>query len=230
MARTSDHRVRAIAHLAEKIGKMGDGATARQLQAEVNRLSRGAAALDSVNANRSPLDTEAAHAVKVAKMARKFDSEVTAVINRAGQVMRDGHQEVQRRIDEKVDLKPDNFAMEIRTRFFGLDASAKSELVNRLVKENRGPELAAIVKAPSVLTGISDEQRGLYEQAIISTHAAAELDDKTRIDDALKAVLAATGTAANFVKDLTDPNKLAKIEQGEAAAIAAGEAFNQSLQ
>ena len=53
-----------------------DHRTGLQLQAEVNRLRMRAEALDNANARRSPLDTPAAHAIKIAKMARMDRAEL----------------------------------------------------------------------------------------------------------------------------------------------------------
>lgn len=224
-------RVKALAAIAERmLGDMEGNAAARRIHAEANRLRAGADALDRAAANRNPLDTPEAHIKKIATMARKLDQEITASINRAGAAFHDGMQDVQRRIDEKVDLKPDAFAAEIRATFRTLSAEEKGKLVKNLVDGNRGPELAAIVKAPSVLTGISDERRAAYEASIVGKHAAAEVQERERLNDVFDALSTATRTAIQFVTSLTDPGRVAAIERGEAAASAAGEAFNQSLQ
>lgn len=212
-------------------GRMWEGTTsARQMRAEVNRLKMGADALNKVNANRSPLDTPEAHVKKVAALARKFDREVTAAINRSGATMRDGLNDVDRRLEEKISLKPDAFAAEIRNVFRSLDLKGKHDMMARLVAENRGAELAAIVKAPTSLTGISEADRARYEKNIIATHAPAELEEQAKLNESFESLMAATNAAADLVRSLTDPGELARIENGEAAAAAAGEAFNQSLQ
>lgn len=231
MVRVRDPKISALIAIAERMVRDMEGhPTARQLQAEVNRLRNGAEALDNVNGNRNPVDTDAAHAVKVANMARKFDREITAAMNRMGEITRGGVQDAQRRIDEKIDLRPNAFAQEIRSAFRALDSKGKAKLIGELVEQNRGPELAAIVKAPSVLTGISDEQRAVYEKMIVSKHAPAELDEQAGIESVFEQGFTAANVAISLVKSLTDPGKLAAIERRQAAANAAGEAFNQSLQ
>lgn len=212
------------------ISDMKDHPVALQLQAEAKRLRSGAEALVNVAVNRNPAETDGAHALKVGKMSRTFDKEVTASLNRSGQILREGLQDIQRRIDEKIDLKPNAFAQEIRAAFRGLDGKAKASLINQLVKENRGPELAAIVKAPSILTGISDEQRAAYENMIVTTHAAAELNERAALEDVFSGAMAAERTASELSKSLSDPSKIAEVERGAAAAAAAGEAFTQSIQ
>ena len=207
-----------------------NNAVALQLQSEVTRLRSRAEALDNVRARRSPLDTPAAHALKVAKMARTFNSEITATLNRAGQIWSEGAKDVHRRIDEKVNLKADEFASEIRTAYRALGGKAQAELIGRLARENRGPEMAAIVRAPSVLTGISDEQKAIYEKMIVETHAPNEVEEAQALEEAFSAVQSATSAAGRLVKDMTDPARLAAIESEAAAADEAGAAFQSSFQ
>jgi len=231
MAKGHDDLVRALGAMSEGIIRdMPDHPTARALQAEVNRLRQGVAALNNVNTNRSPLDTEAAHALKVAKMARKLETEIGSILNRSAQHWTAGLVDAQDRIEKKINLAPDAFASEIRAAFRGLNAKAQGKLIEQLVNENRGPELAAIIKAPIVLTGITEEQRATYEQAIVATHAAGELDEQACLESAWQVTTAATKAANAFVKELTNPSRIAEIERGDDAATAAGAAFDQSLQ
>jgi hypothetical protein len=230
MTRISDHAVRALEAVAARMTKgIPDHPTARALQSEVNRLASGAAALDNARASRTPLDTPEAHALKVGKMSKAFDRSITGTIDRASAAFRAGLQDAQRRIDQKINLTPDAFAQEIRAAFRNMDGKAKANLINQLVEENRGPELAAIVKAPAILTGISEEQRAVYEKMIISRHAGDELDEIAHIEEVFSAVLTATDTAANLSKRFSDPVELAKIERADSAAKAASDAFEQSL-
>ena len=231
MAGAVDPMVSAIGVIVDRMmNDIGDHAVARQIKAEADRLRRGAEALDNVRRNRSPLDTPEAHKLKVAKAARKYEAEIEAARTRAHEIYGRGIMEVDRRIVEKVDLKPTAFAQEIRTAFRELDSQAKTKLINQMVEENRGPELAAIVDAPSVLTGISDQQRSMYRQDIISKHAAAELDEQEKLGDVFNASLDAAKAARNLVKRLADPGELASIIHADGVANEARTAFDESLQ
>lgn len=231
MRKSPDFGAKALADIADHmIGEMGDHPVARQLQSEVFRLRDGAATINNVRAQRSPYDTPSAHALKVAKMARKLNQELVASINRSHHILAEGEKDLQRRIDAKVDLKPDAFASEIRAAFRGLDSKAKANLIKELVDNNRGPEMAAIVKAPPILTGISEQQRAAYEQMIIGKHASAEVDERKNLQAVFDGVVAAHRAAHGFVQRLTDPNEIAQIERAAAEADAATEAFEQSLQ
>ena len=231
MAKAPDHGVRAIAAIAERMLKdLPDHPTALRLQSEVNKLRNGAEALDKVRANRSPLDTREAHALKVGKLAKQFESEAIASLNRSIQYWAEGYDDIERRIAQKVDLTPNAFAQEIRSAFRTLSRKDKIELLGQLVKENRGPELAAIVKAPSVLSGISDDERAKFEESIIGMHASAEIEERAKLEDVFNAMNRAQDTASNIVKRFRDPAQLADIERAAADADAAGDAFTQSMQ
>ena len=227
---TRDHMVRALeAMSAQMTAALPDHETARQLRAEMNGLRLKAEALDNVNQRRSPLETPAAHAMKVAKRARAFDSEVTAALNRSSQLWAKAREAADRRIAEKVDLRPDAFASEIRSAFRTLSPQKQNDLIKELVDSNRGPELAAIVKAPVVLTGITEAQRAVYEQSIIARHAAPEFEEMGLLDEVYEITVAGTRAAGSFAKSLNDPAKLAAIESAAASADEADAAFNQTL-
>jgi hypothetical protein len=230
-AQATGPMVKAIEALGERmLRQLGeDHPAGRQMKGEVNRLRSAAEALHSLSVQRSPLDTPAAHALKVSKRAKAFDAEVTASLNRVLAAFGAGHTDAQRRIEEKINLRPDAFAQEIRAAFRSLDGKARSELIHELVEANRGPELAAIVKAPAILTGITEDQRQTYEKLIVSKHAPAELDEINHLHEALEAATAATRAAGTMVRELLDPARLSEIESAAAAADQATAAFDQSL-
>ena len=230
MSRTPDHRLRALVHVALKVGGMSKGDAAIKFQAELRRLQSGAEALDNVNANRSPLETEAAHIAKVAGIARKYDREVVATVNRMGELYQESRQDLQRRIDSKVNLTPNAFAPEIRETVRRMNKHDRMELLHTLVKENRATELAAIIKAPALATGISEDERSRYEALIVSMHAPGELAEQAELEAVFEESFAATKFAGDYATSLTSPGKVAAIEQGHAAATEAVDAFEQSLQ
>lgn len=221
---------RSLAEIAKRVARGSENSPfARNLQAEVNRMVVSAEALDNVRANRNPSDTPEAHAIKVGKLAKKFDREVTATINRASDHYRAGLKDIQRRMDEKVKLVPNEFAAEVRSRFFGMNAEERSNFIHGLVENNSGPILAAIVKAPPELTGITEDRRSQYEKMIVTKHASEEYDERERLEESMSAVQAASRASSNLVRDFTDPIQLAAIEKREAEANNATAGFEQSL-
>lgn len=230
MTGSPNHRVRALAQIADRLAAMDKNEASRRLHAELNRLRQGVEALEGVRTSRNPIETEAAHTKRVATLARRLDKDAVAAMNRAGQIIREGVNALQRRIDERVNLKPDAFAREIRARFCTMSRKDQVKLLGDLVKENRGPELAAIVKAPAILTGLSDSEHARYEQAILGMHAPNEMAELTELNEAFETSMLAAGLAGKYAEALSAPDKIAAIEQGEAAAIAAEASFNQAVQ
>ena len=234
MAKKRHHRVLALAaiaeHMAKNIKGRKENSTALRMLAEVNRLRLGAEALDNVRASRSPLDTPQAHALKVARLAKKFDGEVTAAINRYGSIASEGRGDIQRRIGEKIDFKPDTFAQEIRTAFRSLDQQGKTKLLGELVAQNRGPELAAIVKAPPLLSGISAADQANFEKAIISKHAPDELEEQEWLNEIFVNCMTAASAAYSLGTEMQSPSEIAAIERAASEADAASQSFYQSMQ
>lgn len=225
------HMVKAIEAITDRMltDSNKDHNTVRNMRGELTRVRMGAEALDRLNATRSPLDTPQAHALKVAKKAKTYHSEVTAALNRAMQTWAQGYGDAQNRMIDKINLRPDAFASEIRAAFRTLNTKEKMNLVRQLVDENRGPELAAIVKAPSVLTGLSDADRDAFEKAIFAKHAAAEMAELEMLEEAMHTFNAAANASAMLVKELTDPAQIAAIERSASEAEAAEASFNQAL-
>lgn len=227
------HLVKAIEAIAERMldsPRAADHTAARQIHAEVNRLRLSAEALDNRRRNRSPLDTDAAHALKIAKLARAFSSEVTASLNRAAAAWASARQDAERRIAEKLNLVPNADAREIRDVYRAMSSKAQAAFLKKMIDENRGPALAAIIKVDGVLTGLSDAQRAHYEEAMVATYAESDLGEQAMLDDVFDAFNAAQKAAGSIAKDLTDPARISEIERADAEATAAEEAFNQSLQ
>lgn len=231
MAKVVDHRVRALAALAERSRRSPSAnQAAKRIHAEIERLHTGAEALGRLAAQRSPLETESAHVKRVAAAAKRFTEEVQAATRRAAEAGESGLKAIAARIDERVDLRPDAFAGEVRSAFRKLDREGKVAALQRMVDQNSGPELAAIVRAPELAVGLSREEQAQWEKVITAKHAAAELDERAEIEEAWEAVTTAESTAAQLAKILDNPVELARIEQEEAAAAAAADDFANSMQ
>ena len=231
MADRKDHGASAITIIAERmLARMPDHPAAQKLHAEARRLKSGAELLDALRSKRDPSITPAKHAMNVAESARKLDRELTQMINRAGRATFDGIENAQKRIAEKVNLQPPANAEEIRKAVLAMDSKDRVKLVNRLVRENRAPELAAIVKEPGYLTGFEDEQLANFEKAILSTHAAEEMAEIASLEGLFEELNTGIATAGQLCKRVTSPSELAAIERAAAEADAAADAFKQALE
>jgi hypothetical protein len=222
--------VSALTAIAERVGKLGDHKTGNQLLAQVNRLRNGATALDNVNTKRSPLDTPAAHALKVAKHARTYDKEITSALNHCIGAHQAFLDDINRRIADKVNFKiGDEDAREVRAVFRAMKHADRMKALDKLVKEGRGPELHAVVSGTELTTGIHENMRTAFRESFIAKHAAPELEERERINEAWESFMAAEKAAGRYVQELTDPGKLSAIERADADAREAGDSFTQAL-
>lgn len=225
-------RTPALAHIAARIveGLPDSGhAATRKIHAEVIRLQNGANALEKLYATRNPIDTPAAHEKRIATASRKYGEDVKASLGRLSTIVHDGLVDVEKRTSAKVNLVADGFAQEIRSAFRAMNNTQRVELLNELVESNRAPELAAIVKAPGILTGISDEMSTQYAGLIVSKHAPQEAAEQARLMTALEAAVTATKVGDQVAAAYSDPINLSQIERGEEQARAADAAFASAL-
>src|SRR5258708_7149769 len=224
-------KVRALRAIAERLtAKLpsGEGHAAwHQINAHVVRLADAAEALEILRTTRNPLETEAAHAKRVGIAAERFNKDVTVTLNHLLKVTGDGHANLDARILKKTQLIPDRiYEAEVRAVYRSKSPTEQMHLLKEFTDQNRGPELAALVKAPSSLTGMSDEHRQRWESAFIAKHASEELVERAALEDAFSDALVSTKTAGELADAYADPVKLAAIVKAEAIAAAAQQAFN----
>jgi hypothetical protein len=220
----------ALGVISERTAKTaGDHRGAGAIHAEVGRMRTAGAALAQAYASRSPLVTPAAHTKKLADMARKYDREVLAGLNRASDALRSARADIQRRIDDKISLKEDAYGTETRAYFRTLNRTDKMSLISELIGENRGPELAALLKAPRSATGLTKDEVTRLESQLYSTHAADEMAELALVEEVHSGAIAAYEAGTDLARSLTDPGELARIESEDAAANDAGAAFDQAL-
>lgn len=226
-------KVTALKALADRVaGQIKTDAPAqwRAMQLSVSHLSDGAQALHNLALARNPTITDGEHVKRIAQAADKYSRETTAAINAAMKHLDSGLSESDARIRAKTKLTPDAYAAETRTAFRELNPTQKAALLTELIDQNRGPELAALVRVPGMLTGLNDRQRTDYEAAFISRHAPEEVDLQQALKAAHEHVMVATKTGYELAKEYADPVTLNEISKAETAATAAAKAFADATQ
>lgn len=202
---------------------------AHRLHSHVLRLRAACAALIDLHDTPDPTATEAAHFKRVSQAAQKLAGEIEALRERTANTVREGLLDIDRRIAQKVKLIPDAHAAEIRQVFRGMNSTERIKLLSELAENNRGPELAAIVKSPTILTGVSVELRDRFEEQIIFRHAPAEHAEQQALMAAHGTAISVPSVATAIAQKYSDPGKLASIERGERMAALAEAAFAGSL-
>jgi len=228
MKRSTQTYTASIAKIVELMQR-GNSPHLPQLAVLLNKLSVQTAAVGAMNDNPSPTLTPAANFKKVQEAAKRLDDARKATVAAASEIVGKGIRDIQAKIDAKVKLIPSDHAREIREVFRLTPIGERPKFLNDLAILNKGPELAAIIAVPAILTGITDEMQSQFRRLILETHAGSELAEQTELTEAMTEVLAATDVAQAFVTDIADPTRLADIEAREAAATAAEAALNSAI-
>lgn len=225
-------QLQSIEHISRKITDRLPASghdAARKINIEVTKVKSGLEALENLHSARNPLDSQAAHERRISTAAQKFANEVKSSSERMYSILRDGLNDIERRVGNKINLTPDAYGAEVRQVFRSMSSSDQIKMLNTLVQQGRGPELAAILKAPETLTGMSKDMQDKYTAAVYSTHAPAEYAEQLALLDVISDASVITPVALNAAKSFTDPMLLASIEKAEKAAKAADADFQNAL-
>ncbi len=179
--------------------------------------------------NQSPTDNLPTHQKKVAAAAKKFGDQVQATRKSLNQGLADGVREISNRMSQKVDLTENPYAPEVRAQFRTLDSRAKAGAIQEAVDGNDGPGLAALIGAPSLVTGLTTEQKSRYRDGIHSRHAPAEFEELKVFQEANSTAYRATEPLAEIAKEFLQPGVVAAIERGELKSAEIAKAFEDSL-
>jgi len=201
-----------------------------QVTGTIEGVVDAANALRKLHVTRNPNDTDAVHFKRVstaaAKVARQIDISDSAVKVAWAKAKAD----VANRRVTALRLNPDGYAAEIRAAFRALSRTERIEVMMQLTKDTtRGPELAALLRAPSIITGLTPEEQSNYWKGYSAANAQAENDEEELIDTAYDDAIAALNTAREVITTYTDEKKLADIAKREAEAAAAAANFEAKV-
>jgi len=222
----------AIKQLAERITK--DKPTHKNvafihLQGQANKLLSIVEAIGKMHATPNPIETREAHIKRVSTAAGQLSAKVKEMQASINDITTQGLRSVGERIDQKVTLVPDAYAAEIRQVFRSLKQVEQIKLLGQLAEGNKGSQLAAIVKAPAILSGIDPDLQSTFADLIVHKHAPEEWEEQASLMDAMKTAFIITDVGKNVVAEYSDPAKLAVITRQEEDAVKAQSAFNTTL-
>jgi len=222
-----EYRISAFNSVMDHIGKDApSNVHIQKMKTTLAPLGSGVAALVRMHATVDPTQTKAAHDKKVIVTASKLNDRYKQTLKDVQVVLRDGLRDIQSRIDAKVSLKPDAFAQELRAAFRSMSHTERVTALVEMTKTNNGPALAAITEAPAMLSGVTEGQQKQYRDAIVQMHAPTECVEEAELLEAFNGTLAAMDVATALAKDLNNPGRLAEIDRGVNAAMAAEIAFD----
>lgn len=207
----------------------GDHNGWRNLLSQIDSMTRGAEALHVLAITRNPTVTDAAHVKQLATAAERYGKNVKDALDYANKTLQDESALITARIKAKVNLNPSSYGKEIRNAFRAMNDKERVDVLNEMVDSNRGPDLAALLKAPRLLTRLTDDQIEKYEKAIIAKNAPEELVAQDVLMEGFNSFLIARDTALEVARAYNDPEMLATVAKAESAADAAAKQFNLSV-
>jgi hypothetical protein len=221
------HRVRAFNAILPLIvrGTPNTKVYIHQLQQAAAPLGGKMAALVSMYDNPSPVQTQSYNDKKLIEAAGKLSQARATAFNEIQKVYKNGLLENEMKMSEKVTLKPNEYAAETRAVLRSMPKADRLSALAQLAAKNNGAELAAVINAPALLSGVTEEDQQTFRTQIFAIHAKEEIAELEELTTAYQASLDAIDVAGTLAKELTDPTRLAEINMGVDAAAAAEAAF-----
>lgn len=227
------HRHLAYQTIVERIGAKASDSKTRVYINEMRTwvsgsLNTSIKSLIAMHANPDPTQTKAYNDKKLITAAAQLDKKRKEIFEKIQTEFQEGLQDLQMRIEDKVKLKPDAYAAEIRAAIRAMPQAERVAAMKQLALDNNGPALAAITEAPAILSGVTPLLQEQYRSYIYNAHAKEEIAEQTELQEAFQAAMSATDVAKMLADDLNNPTRLAEIEIGVKAAADADAAFDTS--
>lgn len=194
----------------------------------LKRLTPSIEQLIQTASDRYPNETPDAHEQRFYKNAEKLRKAREAVNADFDATVGREVSALQAQLDARVNLKPNEFAQEIRATFRNLKMGEKIDFLNELVAANEGPTLAAIIKAPKALTGLPKDMAANYVEIVYSKHAPDTWDEMRSLMQVVTTRMNILRTVDEAVAEYADPVRLAEIAKKEEIARRAQESFDAS--
>lgn len=215
--------------LFEQLPDDGLYTQSRAMAAHVGRLAEAVEAMERLAESPNPTETTARHASRVAEAGKKVQQRVAVVWDHINELGQDGTVSIQQRITETANLRPNEFAQEIRASVREMKPEGRRDVLHHAVKNGDAATVAALVNAPSVVTGLDAQYADRMKQAYIEQHAPKETAALTALSDTMSTAFSAASAAKQSAREATDPQYIAKIQREAEAAEAAQSDFNQAL-
>jgi len=158
------HKLSAMLNLNGQL--VGNTPTKSVLRNTTNAAVSSYDAFLRLTQSNDPTITEGARFKRISEASAKLRSKHSDQVNEIYRAKAFAKEDVQKRINDKVKLVPDQFAAETRQYYRSLDEAGRHKLLRDLALENNGPALAALVDAPKHLTGIQSEHAGRYRVSV----------------------------------------------------------------
>ena len=187
--------------------------------------------LEKLAANRNPMETDAAHAKRVASAAGQLKAKIARLEGELAEETQRQRERLNREIQEKARLAPSQHAAEIRAALRAADEKTRLKVArDALAEPESGAEiLAAIAEGNSVTTGLSDATRRQFVELFQKTQAPELFEELSAMDEILEHAPQIVGIAKQASAEAVNPAYIEEISAAEKAAQEAQDAFSQSV-
>lgn len=196
----------------------------------IERMERQAAALEQVRLARNPIDTEAAHARKVAKAAKRLQDEAKKIDGLINEISVLGFKEIGELMTAQTGLEQSDYSAEIRTAFRGMTARQRSDALNAALANVDSEVIAAIGLSPAIFSGVTQQEQERYLDAVRQMKAPELIQESEDLSEALSTATAASKLAAIMFSENYDGERQTAIDAAEQAAAEAETALAESMQ
>jgi hypothetical protein len=201
----------------------------RPVYAELYNILLPVDGIEKMARSRNPLDTEAAHAKKVALAAEKMRQSFDRSRERVERLRDASLAAIDADINAKTRLQSTSQSAEIRAVLRQMDNPARLAALVKAIDSKDSATLAAIADGNQITTGLDDEVRLRLLDTYNMRTAPDLYDERKRLMEISDHVPTLFNTAMNAAREATDPAFIAEINELEAKAKAAEADFAQTL-
>lgn len=201
----------------------------RPVYAELYTILLPVDGIEKMARSRNPMDTEAAHAKKVALAAEKMRQSFDRSRERVERLRDSSLASIDADIDAKTRLQPTAQSAEIRAVLRQMDNPARLAALVKAIDAKDTATLAAIADGNQITTGLDDEVRLRLLDTFRMRTAPALYDERKRLMAISDHVPSLFNEAMAAARDATDPAFIAEINELEAKAKEAEAEFSQTL-
>lgn len=201
----------------------------RSMAAELIKLAAPVGAIEKMATTRNPMDTDAAHAKKVAQASAKLRGNAERAQERMTQMQVEAINRINDGINTRARLTPTADAAEIRTVLRSMPSGERMKAVNKAVKSGDAATLAAIAEGSELTTGLDNQMKTRFLDSYRQSQAPelfAELEELAGLSESIPSVLDMAFKAADAA---ANPSFIAEIAEQESAAMAAAQDFESSV-
>ena len=196
---------------------------------QIAQIAKAVESLENLSINKSPIDTDAAHTLKLAKATENLKLKAQKMREDAHETYRSGLMDIESAIKKQAGLIADSNASEIRQALRMMKPEERHEALNNALKNGEGVIIAAIVDAPTLLTGIDPKLASRYQESLERMKAPDLVADRDSLNDSFTTALTVLKSVDNAINAGFDREKLQEISASEKRHQEAAMGFENAI-